>query len=140
MLGKAIHIAARAHEVQTDKGGQPYILHPLRVMNSVEGENEKICAVLHDVIEDTDITLEYLKREGFSDEVCEALDSLTKHKDEDYEDFISRVLLNRTACIVKLADLADNMDMSRITNPGDDDFARQLKYEKAKKRILQYFL
>lgn len=140
MLGKAIHIAARSHEVQTDKGGQPYILHPLRVMNSVEGENEKICAVLHDVVEDTDITLEDLKKEGFSDEVIEALAALTKGKGENYDEFISRVLLNRIASIVKLADLADNMDMSRIPNPGKEDFARQLKYEKAKKRILQYLL
>ena len=77
MLEKAIRIATEAHEGQTDKAGKEYILHPLRVMNSCESETEKICAVLHDVVEDTDITLEHLGNEGFSDEILRGLDLLT---------------------------------------------------------------
>ncbi|MEA4961233.1 hypothetical protein [Lutispora sp.] len=110
MLDKAIRIAAKAHEGQMDKAGQPYILHPLRVMFMRRDETERICAVLHDVIEDSDITIEYLRKEGFSEEVLSALNSLTKRENENYDDFIGRVIENKTACKVKLADLSDNMD------------------------------
>ncbi|MBN2558704.1 MAG: bifunctional (p)ppGpp synthetase/guanosine-3',5'-bis(diphosphate) 3'-pyrophosphohydrolase, partial [Clostridia bacterium] len=75
MLEKAIQIAARAHAGVTDKGGQPYILHPLRVMLMVENETERICAVLHYVVEDTGITLRQLGEEGFSKEILDALDA-----------------------------------------------------------------
>lgn len=78
MLSKAITIAARAHDGQVDKSGNPYILHPLRVMMNCESETEKICAILHDVIEDTNITFEDLKRQEFSDEIITVLDCLTK--------------------------------------------------------------
>ena len=136
MLNKAIAVAAKAHDGQTDKGGNPYILHPLRVMMNCESEAAKICAVLHDVIEDTSITLEDLESQGFSNEIIVALDCLTKRKGESYEDFISRVLLNELACQVKLADLTDNMDLTRIPNPGAEDEARIQKYKLAADRIL----
>ena len=87
-LEKAILMATTAHQGQVDKAGAPYILHPLRVMFGCKTENEQICAVLHDVIEDTDITLEDLRAAGFKEEVIIALDALTKHKNEDYDDFI----------------------------------------------------
>lgn len=135
VLEKAIQIAAKAHEGQKDKAGQPYILHPLRVMLRTDTELERICAVLHDVIEDTPITLEMLKDEGFSPEVLTALEALTKRKDESYDNFISRVLENETACRVKLADLADNMDLSRIQTPTEEDFRRVEKYQRAVSRI-----
>ena len=131
MLNKAIEIAARAHNGQTDKGGKPYILHPLRVLlNFCESESEavKICAVLHDVVEDTDITLKELQSEGFSDEVITALDFLTKRENESYENFIDRVLTNEIACKVKNGDLADNMDLTRIPNPTEKDKERIKKY------------
>jgi (p)ppGpp synthase/HD superfamily hydrolase len=137
-LSKAIKIAAIAHDGQTDKGGSPYILHPLRVMlNLGEDESEaiQICAVLHDVIEDTSITLDDLKQEGFSEEVLTALECLTKRENENYDDFISRVLTNKTACMVKMGDLADNMKLTRIPNPTDKDRKRIEKYRKAYKRI-----
>ena len=92
MLDKAIAIAAKAHEGQVDKAGLPYILHPLRVMFARENEEERICAVLHDVIEDTNITLEDLRREGFSEEILFALACLTKLQGETYDAFIERVL------------------------------------------------
>lgn len=135
MLNKAIVIAAKAHDGQIDKGGNPYILHPLRVMINCESESEKICAVLHDVIEDTNITFEDLKSRGFSDEIVTALDCLTKREGESYDNFISRVLSNELACRVKLADLIDNMDLTRIQNPSEEDEARIQKYKLAADRI-----
>ena len=135
MLNKAIAIAAKAHECQIDKGGNPYILHPLRMMMNCEGEDAKICAVLHDVIEDTSITLEDLRSQGFNNEIIATLDCLTKREGESYNDFISRVLPNELACRVKLEDLADNLDLTRIKNPSADDKARIEKYKLAVDRI-----
>ena len=138
MLNKAIEIAAKAHNGQFDKGGNPYILHPLRVMLNFceyEPDSVKICAVLHDVVEDSDITLDDLRTEGFSDEVIAALACLTKKQGENYDDFISRVLTNEIACKVKRGDLADNMDLKRIPNPTAIDEERIQKYRKAAERI-----
>ncbi len=135
MLERAIQIAAKAHEGQRDKAGQPYILHPLRVMFRTDTEIERICAVLHDVVEDTPITMEILKDEGFSPDVIAVLDALTKRQGESYDDFISRVLMNETACRVKLADLADNMDLSRLDTPSEEDYRRIEKYQRAAARI-----
>lgn len=135
MLEKAILIAVKAHKGQVDKGGSPYILHPLRVMFSLKDEKERICAVLHDVIEDTDITLDYLRNDGFSEEILLALDALTKRKNESYDQFIDRIIYNRLACHVKLADLNDNMNLERIENPSQKDFERIEKYRKAVDKI-----
>lgn len=135
MLNKAIEIANRVHAVQVDKGGEPYILHPLRVMLSRENDLERICAVLHDVVEDSDITFDELKKEGFSEEILSVLDCLTKRDGESYDGFICRILTNETACHVKLADLLDNMNLSRIENPTEKDNERIQKYNKATKRI-----
>lgn len=137
MLDRAILIAARAHEGQKDKAGQPYILHPLRVMFNRKNETEMICAILHDVIEDTDISIDYLRQEGFSEAILDALDALTKRDNEDYDDFIDRVIKNKIACQVKLADLMDNMDLKRIINPCEEDYKRVEKYRKASDKILK---
>ena len=135
LINKAIEIAAKAHNNQTDKAGEPYILHPLRVMLSVKGETEQCAAVLHDVLEDTDITEEYLISEGFSLEIIDALRLLTRKKEDDYMEYISRLKSNRTARAVKLADLTDNMDISRIKNPTEVDYQRFVKFRKAKKLL-----
>lgn len=135
MLNKAIEIAAKAHAGQVDKGGAPYILHPLRVMLNCESEAAKVCAALHDVIEDTNITLDDLKAEGFTEEIITILDCLTKRAGESYDDFIDRVLTNETACRVKLADLADNMNLTRIQKPNVKDEERIKKYNQAADRI-----
>lgn len=113
-LEKAIQIAAQAHAGQTDKAGEPYILHPIRVMLRVQIENERIAAILHDVVEDSPVTLEDLAREGFSKEVIEAVDSLTKKKGETRIEAAHRAAANPIAKVVKLADNAENMDLSRI--------------------------
>jgi len=135
MLNKAIEIATKAHAGQVDKSGNPYILHPLRVMLACESEIERICAVLHDVIEDTPITLEDIKKQGFSDEIIDVLDCLTRRGGESYDNFIDRILLNDTACHVKLADLCDNMDLTRISNPTAKDEERIKKYNEAAYKI-----
>ena len=137
LLNKAIGIAVTAHDGQIDKAGKPYILHPLRVMLSVSIESERICAVLHDIIEDTEITIEKLAQLGFSDEILTVLQLLTKQQGESYEEFISRLLLNPVACHVKLADLCDNMDLTRIAEPSQKDFDRVKKYELAQGRIIE---
>ena len=135
MLAFAINVAEKAHSGQVDKAGASYILHPLRVMLVFSNETEQICAVLHDVIEDTDVTPDILRKNGFSDEVIEVLECLTKCDGESYDDFITRVLKNEIACRVKLADLFDNMNLERIANPSEKDRERIKKYEKAVIRI-----
>ncbi len=135
LLEVAIKIAVNAHSSQVDKGGQPYILHPLRVMMSLIDEKDKIIGVLHDTVEDTDVTYEYLKEVGFDDEIIEGIKSVTRNKDETYNQFIDRVSLNPRGKRVKLADIEDNMDISRIPNPSEKDYSRVEKYKKAKKRL-----
>ena len=134
MLERAIEIAVEAHKGQLDKGGNPYILHPLRVMMFVDFELEKIVAVLHDVVEDSNWTFEALLAEGFSNEVIEALKSVTKKSDnEDYDSFIQRAIRNPIGRKVKIADLRDNLDVTRIPELGEKDLQRINKYKKALK-------
>ena len=134
MLERAIEISVEAHKGQIDKGGSPYILHPLRVMMSVDLELEKIVAVLHDVVEDSNWTFEALLAEGFSIEVIEALKSVTKNSyNEDYDSFIQRAMQNPIGRKVKIADLRDNLDVTRIAELGDKDLQRINKYKKALK-------
>jgi (p)ppGpp synthase/HD superfamily hydrolase len=130
-LERAIAIAALAHKGQVDKAGAPYVLHPLRMMLAVKTPEARIAAVLHDVVEDTAVTLEELKGEGFPASVLEAVDALTKREGEDYEAFIRRVAPNPIAREVKLADLRDNSDLSRIAEPTERDRERIRKYQRA---------
>ena len=136
-LEDAIKLALRAHRGQTDKAGQPYILHPLRVMLSLEAEEERMVGVLHDVVEDTRnnaaedrITFEKLREWGYPCSVVEALEHVTKLPEEEGEEgyarFIGRAKGNALARRVKLADLADNLDVSRLTPPLDDWARRRL--------------
>jgi len=130
-IDKALQIAAKAHEGQADKDGLPYILHPLRVMNSVEGPEARIVAVLHDVIEDTDVTEEDLRREGFGEPVLAALACLTHRKGDSYAEYVVRCRGNEVARRVKLADLEDNSRPSRaLLRPDriEPDMARLRKY------------
>lgn len=138
MLSKAIELAVRAHDGFNDKCGQPYILHPLRVMLSLNDELSRICAVLHDVVEDTEFTFDDLREEGFSEEVIEIVDCLTKKSGEKYEDYINRILANEVAMHIKLADLNDNMDPNRISCYDREYEARFEKYKIAKRKILDH--
>ena len=131
-LERAITIAATAHAGQIDKAGAPYILHPLRVMLRVTTEAERITAVLHDVIEDCEgWSFERLLDEGFSHEIIDALKSVTKREGEAYDDFVKRACENFIGRRVKLSDLHDNCDLSRISQPSTKDHERIARYRRA---------
>lgn len=130
-LEEAIALATRAHQGQTDKAGAPYILHPFRIMQRMDSEEAKMVAVLHDVVEDTPVTLKELRAMNFSETVVTAIDSLTRRAEESYEAFIERVKLNPLARKVKLADLEDNMDLQRLQHITDRDKQRWHRYAKA---------
>lgn len=135
-LTKAIEIAQAAHQGQTDKSGVPYIMHVTRVMNSGKSEIEKICGVLHDIVEDTPWTFEMLEAEGFSKEVIDVLKLVTKESEqENYDHFIDRILTNKTAIAVKLYDLRDNMDITRLHHLTTNDLHRLNKYLRAYQRL-----
>lgn len=127
----ALRIAMEAHMDQIDKGGEPYIFHPLRVAERVAGNREKTVAFLHDVIEDSEQhTIESLTEVGFPEDITDALDALTKREREPYKDYLARVRSNALATVVKIADLGDNVDISRLHGPpGKDDLARLDKYK-----------
>jgi len=134
-LQRAIEIAVTAHRDQTTKDGQPYVIHPLTLMMRVDSENEKIAAVLHDVVEDTPTTLEELRSEGFSDEVLAVVDLLTHPEGISYDDYIDRLAGNPIARAVKLADLGHNMEITRIPDPAPKDFERLQKYHRIWKKL-----
>ena len=132
MLDKAINIAAQAHLGQKDRVGATYILHPLRMMFRLQSENEKIVAILHDVVEDSlDWDLDRLRQEGFSDEIVNAVDCVTRREDETYEEFVDRAATNNLARRVKIADLEDNMDIKRLNTLTDKDQQRLARYHRA---------
>lgn len=135
-LEKAIEIAARAHAGQVDKAGAPYILHPLRVMLQMSCEATRIAGVLHDVVEDTEITLEALANEGFDIDIIDAVDALTKRPGETRLEAARRASGNTIARAVKIADNTDNMDLSRIPNPTDNDRARLEQYKAVRELLL----
>ena len=137
MLEKAIQIAIEAHQGQTDKAGAPYLLHLIRVMNTGQTEDERICGILHDLVEDTPWTFEALRREGFSEEVIRALVCVTKQPNEPYTHFIERIKKNSLATKVKLNDLRDNMDITRLTFITEEDTQRLKKYLKAYHSLLE---
>lgn len=127
----AVFIAARAHRGQKDKAGAPYLLHPLRLMLRMDTEAAMTAAVLHDVVEDTEWTLERLREAGFSEEVLEAVDCLTHREGESYRQFVERVRTNPIARQVKIADLEDNMNVRRMNQLGPKELERLEKYHRA---------
>jgi (p)ppGpp synthase/HD superfamily hydrolase len=131
-LDDAIQLARRAHEGHLDKSGRPYIAHPLRVMGQVKGEHERMTAVLHDVIEDTDVTLDDLTAVGCPEDVLAAVAALSRHSGESQEDYLARVVANPLALLVKRADIADNMSHDRMSRLDRATQERLLaKYEAA---------
>ncbi len=132
LLEKAIALALRAHSGQTDRYGQPYILHPLFIMQQMDTEAERIAAVLHDVVEDSDITLDDLRVEGFPAEAIEAVRLLTHDKSEtSYEAYIATLKPNAIARKIKLADLQHNMDIRRMDRVRPEDVERLQRYRQA---------
>jgi len=130
----AVQMALNAHEGQTDKSGETYILHPLRLMHNVETEEEKIVALLHDVVEDSDKTFEDLE-DDFSDEIISAVKCMTKQEGESYSEFIQRAKQNEIAREVKKADIRDNLDVERLDELEDSDLQRIKKYHRSLKEL-----
>ena len=123
-------IARQAHAGQYDKAGNEYITHPQFVAGHVKTRDEKCVAWLHDVVEDTDVTLEDLLRKGIPENIVNAVDAITKREGEEYDDYLKRVAENELALNVKLADMTHNMDMKRIPNPNERDLDRLEKYKR----------
>jgi (p)ppGpp synthase/HD superfamily hydrolase len=133
----AIQLAAQAHKGMTDKAGEPYIFHVLRVMLRMETEEERMIAVLHDLVEDTDCSLDDLRRMGYPERIVEAIDCLTKREEEkdDYDRFVGRVKMNPLAIRVKVADLEDNMNIHRLPELTEEDLKRVRKYHRGVREL-----
>ena len=136
LLDKAISIAVDSHSGQVNDKSEPYVLHPLRMMFKAVTIEEKIIAVLHDVIEKTTIDLEYLRSAGFSNRIVLAIDALSRRRQESYDKYIDRVRKNKLATKVKIIDLNDNISS---LNLGEDEGIKSnkfLKYQKAKNTLI----
>lgn len=133
MLGTALRIAASVHEKQTDRGGNAYLLHPIRIMLRLRTNDEELMAmaILHDVVEDSKWTLDMLRGEGISERALDALEALTHPEEEPYEEYIKRVSTNVDAVRIKLEDLRDNSDITRLKGLRKKDFERIEKYHRA---------
>lgn len=135
-LEDALALAVKTHRGQVDKYGQPYIFHPLRVMFRLESELEQTVGILHDVVEDSDLTLNDLRGLGYSPEVVEALDGVTRRENETYDEFVERSLAHPVSRRVKVADLEDNMDLRRVSGElGEKDCERMKRYRRAWERL-----
>ena len=131
-LQQAIELAKKYHEGQVDKAGKPYFLHPQTVASLVDDLDAKIVAYMHDLIEDTPVSKQFLLDCGFDEYIVDAVDMLThKDKNDDYFDYVRGVAKNPLAKKVKIADLTTNSDLSRLDNPTKTDFERAEKYKKA---------
>lgn len=128
LINEALKIAQKAHKGQKDKGGNDYLLHPVTVALHCDTEKERIVALLHDVIEDSDMSLEDLSI--FDKDIIEAVIAITRREDQSREDYIKQVCSNEIARKVKIADLANNMDLSRIENITQKDLDRIERYKK----------
>jgi len=137
-LERAIEVALTAHTGDTDKAGATYIRHPLRLMEQMDTEAERIAAVLHDVVEDSAYRLDEIEKE-FGTQIRDAVDALTRRGDEDYvTEFISRCAQNDIARAVKKADLKDNMDITRLPEVDEATVSRQVKYHKSLQRLNEH--
>ncbi|HZV36401.1 MAG TPA: GTP pyrophosphokinase [Verrucomicrobiae bacterium] len=138
LLERAIEVAVQAHHGQRDKSGGPYILHPLRLMNAVRRPEEKMVAILHDVVEDNDEwTLARLRKEGFPVDVLEAIDHLTRRKDETNDEFVNRAVSHPLARKIKIRDLEDNLNPLRHRELDDKAIAKLMKHHRSWHRVTQ---
>lgn len=128
---KAMRTAYKAHEGQVDIAGMPYIFHPIHLAEQMDTEDSICLALLHDIVEDTDLTIKELRKRGFKEEVLIALELITKKPDEEYFSYIKKVKESPLATQVKIADLKHNMDVSRLKKPSKYSEKRIKKYKKA---------
>ena len=136
LLDKAISIAVDSHSGQVNDKAEPYVLHPLRMMFKAVTIEEKIIAVLHDVIEKTTIDLEYLRSAGFSDRIVLAIDALSRRPQESYDRYIDRVRENELAIKVKIIDLDDNISSLNLGKSQYTESDKFLKYQKARDTLI----
>ena len=129
-LQRALEIAVGAHKGQKEKDGSPYVLHPIRLMLSLDSNDARIAALLHDVVEDTPVTIDELHSEGFSGTVLEAVGLLTHLDHDDYDTYVEKLSRNPVARQVKLADLTDNMNIKRLPDVREKDLQRLSKYHR----------
>jgi (p)ppGpp synthase/HD superfamily hydrolase len=129
-LDKAIAIARKCHAGQVDKAGKPYIEHCLRVMDAVSSLEEKIVGVLHDAVEDSDLTIEDLASEGFPVEIISAVEAISRREDERRSHYMKRIVENPIAIVVKLADITDNSNLSRLGEVTEKDRNRTEVYRR----------
>ena len=125
----ALQIATKAHQGQIDKNGVDYIEHPKKVASMCQTDDEIIVALLHDVVEDTTVSLDDLRGYGFTEEIVDAVDCITKRANEEYEHYLQRVKSSKLARIVKKYDMMHNSDISRFANPTKEDIAKCEKYK-----------
>ena len=138
MTKKAIRLMFDLHKEQTDKSGLPYVFHPWHVAESMDDEITATVALLHDAVEDTDLTLEDVREAGFPEEVVAALGCMTHDDSVDYMDYVRALAPNAVARKVKLADLRHNADITRLDAPTEKDLARREKYVKAIELLENY--
>lgn len=131
MLQKAIQLATNAHRNQKDKGGRPYIFHPIRVSLKMKSDTSKIIALLHDVVEDTPWTISDLRNHGFNDVILKSVDILTRKKNQYYDEYLESISSDPFSREVKIADLEDNMDITRLPFIQVKDLDRLKKYHNA---------
>lgn len=134
---KAIKLMYDKHKNQKDKGGMPYVLHPLHLAEQMDDEDSTVVALLHDIVEDTDITITNLNELGFTKEQIEAINIMTHPSGMDYFDYIKRIATNDISLKVKLADLQHNMDLTRLNNITINDLERIKKYRKCYDYLLR---
>lgn len=134
-LEEAIKLASIKYYGQVDKANKPYILHLLYVMNNVSDLNVKIVGILHDILEDTDITRNDLLNYGFSEDIVISVEVLTKSKNQKYMEYIENIKSNNIARKVKLIDLKHNMDLTRLSEISDEDLKRTMKYFEAYEKL-----
>ena len=127
----AMGIAYSAHHMQVDKGGYPYIYHPIHVAEQMDDEDSTIVALLHDVVEDSDITIKELEAEGFLPHVIEAVGLLSRKKGQSYNDYIRKIKPNPLARKVKIADLEHNLDLTRLACPSKEFLDHMKMYKKS---------
>ena len=134
-LHKAITIACEAHQGQSSINGEPYILHPLRLLIKAESNEERIIAILHDVIEKTNISLADLKNKGFDQNIISSIDSLSRRRNESYIEYIERLMQNKISAKIKLLDLADNIKIHSENNDNGIYDVKIFQYKNALKQI-----
>ena len=134
---KALKLCFEAHKNQVDKSGMPYVFHPFHLAEQMVDENSTVVALLHDVVEDTDYTVEDLRNMGFNEEILEAISLMTHSKDVPYMDYVAEIKKNPIAKAVKLADLKHNSDLSRLDTVDNKAIKRVGKYKNAIEFLLQ---